>query len=75
MRLGEHGPVEPALTVHVCCHDELARERALRAGSDGHVGAFDELEDAERIRRRLLERLIAVRRRDAEEIELRARER
>ena len=74
MRLRKRRPVEPALAVHVRRDDELARERTLGAGGDRDVGALHELEDAQRVRGGLLERLVAVGRRDAEELELRARE-
>src|ERR671920_1921794 len=49
-------------------------EWTVRAGGDGDVGAVDELEHAQRVRGRLLERLIAGDRRDAEELELGRRE-
>ena len=46
-----------------------------RADGDRHVGAADELEQLQRVDRRLLERLVAVDGRDADELDLRARER
>jgi hypothetical protein len=61
--------------VDVGGNDEVALERPISARGDRDVGAADELEDAERVGGRLRERLVAVRRRDAEELELRARER
>ena len=67
--------VEPALAVDVRGDDELAAERPVGARRDGDVRAADELEDAERVGGRLLERLVAVRRRHAEQLDLRARER
>jgi hypothetical protein len=48
----------------------LADERAVGADVDRHVRAVDELEDLERVGGRLLERLVARDRRDAEHIEL-----
>ena len=75
LRLGERRAVEAGLAVDVGGDEELARERAVGAGRHRHVAAADELEHAERVRRRLLERLVAGDRRDAEEVELRAGER
>ena len=49
----------------------LASERAVGAGRDGDVAASGELEHPDRVRRRLVQRLVAMRRRDAEELELR----
>ena len=54
---------------------ELALERAIRSGGDGDVGTAREVEHAECIRRRLLQGLVPVHRRDAEEVELGACER
>ena len=69
------GAVEAALAVDVGGDVELAHERPLGAGGDRHVGAADEREHPERVVRRLVERLVAVRRRDADELDLGARER
>ena len=63
-------PIEAALAVHVGGDGTLARERRGRSGGDGHVLAAGELENTKRVRRRLLERLVPVRRRDAEQLEL-----
>ena len=54
-------------------HVGLADERPPRAGRDGDVGA-DELEDADRVRGRLLHRLVPGHGRHAEELELGAGE-
>ena len=59
-------PVEAALAVHVSRDRELALERAFGSSGDRHVCSPDQLEHPQRVRRRLLERLVAVRRRDAE---------
>ena len=67
---GQRRPVEPALAVDVCRDDELALQRLRRSGGDGHVRAARELQDAQRVRRGLLERLVAVGRRHAEQVEL-----
>ena len=69
------GAVEAALAVDVGGDVELAHERPLGTDGDRHVGAVDEREQPEGVVRRLVERLVAVRRRDADELELRARER
>ncbi len=68
-------PVEAAVAVDVRRDGELARERRGGAGGHRHVATPDELEHADRVRGRLLERLVPVGRRDAEQLELRARER
>ena len=67
--------VEAAVAVDVRRDRQLPFERAVGAGSDRDVGAAGEIEHAQRIRRRLLERLVAVDRGDAENLELGARER
>ena len=69
------GAVEAALTVNVGSDLEFAHERPFGAGGDRHVGVVDEREQPERVVRRLVEGLIAVRRRDADELDLGARER
>ena len=50
-------------------------ERPVGPGGDGDVVATDEVEHAERVRGRLLQRLVAVHGRHAEQLELGARER
>ena len=67
---GRSGPVEPALAVHVRGGPLLADERAVAADVDRDVRAVDELEDLERVRRRLLERLIPRDGGDAEHLDL-----
>ena len=74
-RLRQRRPVQPALAVDVRGDDELPLERPVRAGRDRDVGPADELEHPQRVRGRLLQRLVAVRRRHAEELDLGARER
>ena len=69
------GPVQTALAVHVRGDMEVAHERAVRAGRHGDVAPPHELEDAQGVVGRLVERLVAVHRRDAEQLHLRARER
>jgi hypothetical protein len=53
----------------------LADERAVGAGGDRYVGAAGQLEDADGVRRRLRQRLVARDGRDPEQLELGARER
>ncbi len=67
--------VEPTVAVDVSGDVELAYERPVGADRDRHVGAADEREHPERVVGRLLECLVAVRRRDADELELGTRER
>ena len=67
--------VEPGLAVGIGCHDERAREGSLRPGGHANVRPARELEDAERIRRRLVERLVSGHRSHAENVELGASER
>ena len=74
-RRRERRAVEPALAVDVRGDDELPLERLGGARRDRHVAPSRQLEHPERVGRGLLERLVAVRRRDAEQLELRARER
>ena len=72
---GSVGPSRP-LSPWTCDATVSSRvERAIGAGRDRDVGAAGEVEHAQRIRRRLLERLVAVDRGDAENLDLRARER
>ena len=74
-RRRQRRPVEAALAVDVRGDGELPYERPVGTGRHRHVGAADELEHADRVRRRLLERLVAVCRRHAEQLQLRAGER
>ena len=67
--------VHAALAVDVLGDERLAAERAGGADGDRHVGPADELEQLQRVDRRLLERLVAMDGRDADELDLRARER
>ena len=73
--LRELGAVQPGFAVHVGGDEEVACERAGGAGRDGHVSPPDKLEYPEGVRGRLVECLVAGDRRDAEELELGARER
>ena len=68
-------PVHAALAVDVRGDVGLALERAVRPHRDRHVLPAHEREHAERVVRRLVERLVPVDGRDADEIDLRARER
>jgi hypothetical protein len=74
IRVRQGRPVEPGLAVGVRRDDEFADERPLRAGSDPDVGAAGELEHAQRVRRRLVHRLVARHRRHAEDLELGTRQ-
>ena len=56
---GRSGPSSPALAVDVRRDVALAHERPRRARGDRHVAAAGELEHAQRVRGRLLERLVA----------------
>src|SRR5438105_1544695 len=67
--------VETRLAVHVRGDEQLADERPIGARCDRHVVAPHELERADRVRSRLLERLVARHGRDAEELDLGARQR
>ena len=69
-RVGELGAVQAGLAVDVRGDVALAHERPVGAGRDGHVGAAGELEHAERVRRRLLERLVARDGRDPDQLDL-----
>ena len=55
--------------------EHVARERTVGAPRHRDVGTADELEHAQRVVRRLVERLVAVDGGDAEQLHLRARER
>jgi hypothetical protein len=57
--------------VHELRRPLFANERTARAGVYGHVRPGDELEDLERVRGRLLQRLVARHGGDAEELDLR----
>jgi hypothetical protein len=74
VRRRQVGPVEPALAMNVGGDPALADERPVGTGRDRQVAAADVLEDAKCVCRRLLERLVAGDRRDAEELDLRARQ-
>ena len=69
------GPVEAALAVDVRRDRAAAHERPVGARGDRNIAATGELEHLERVRGRLLERLVAGDRRDADELELRRGER
>ena len=58
-RVGEHRAVEPALAVDVRRDDELALQGRSAPAATGTSVRPGELEDAERVRGRLLERLVA----------------
>ena len=74
-RGGSVGPSSP-LSPCTCAATVSSRiERPVGAGRDRDVGPAREVEHAERVRGRLLERLVAVHGRDAEHLQLRARER
>ena len=72
---GQRRPVEPALAVDVRGDGELALERPVGAHGDRDVRPADEREHPQRVLRRLVERLVPVHGRDAEQVELGARER
>ena len=72
-RLGQVGPVEPALAVHVRRRAQLRAERPVGAGCDRNIGAAGELEHLERVARRLVERLVAGDGRDRRAARPRAR--
>ena len=74
-RCRQRRPVQAAVAVDVRRDDALADERRGCSGRDRHVVATNELEHADRVRGRLLERLVPVGRRDAEQLELGACER
>ena len=74
-RLRQLRPVEPGLAVDVGGDERLTDERAAGAGRDRHVVPSDELEHPKRVGRRLLHSLVAGHRRDAQELDLLARER
>ena len=74
-RLGEVGPVEPALAVDVVGDLERPRERGRRPGRDRHVGPAEQREDPERVARRLAQPDVAADGRDAQHLELRPGER
>ena len=74
-RLRQSGAVEAAVAVHVRRDLELAQQRLVCAARDRDVGAAHELEHAEGVLGRLVERLVPVDGRDAEQLDLGARER
>ena len=63
--------VQSCLTVHVRRDVLLAHERPVSAGRDRHIRPAGELEHADRIRGRLLERLVACDGRHREQFQLR----
>ena len=63
-------PVEPALAVHLRRDRRLAHQRPRRAGGDREIGAANVVEHADRVRGRLLERLVAAHRGHAEQLDL-----
>jgi hypothetical protein len=75
LRRWEIRPVEAGLAVHVGGHERLSDERPVGARRDRDVVAADEIEDANGVGGRLLERLVARDGGDAEQLELRARQR
>lgn len=68
--LGQHGPVEPRLSVDVGRRLDLAHERALRPAGERHRVEPDDSGDGERVARDLLDRLIAHDGRDGEQVDL-----
>ena len=62
--------VETRLAVDVRRNELLAHERTVRTRCDGNVATSRELEHADGIRSRLVERLVAGDRRDAEDLHL-----
>ena len=75
LRRRQVGAVEPRLAVDVRRDERLAHEWRRRAGGDGDVVASYEVENADRVRGRLLERLVSGDGGDAEQLELGRRER
>ncbi len=73
-RLRQVGAVQTGLAVHVSGDVALANERCVRSGVDRDVAATGELEHAQRVVRRLVERLVAGDGRHADELELGRRE-
>ena len=74
LRRRQRGPSSPLSPWTWAATVSSRVERPVGAGGDGHVRPADEVEHAQRVRGRLLERLVAVHGRDAEHLELRARE-
>ena len=58
---GRSGPSRP-YSPCTCAATALAHERPVGAGVDGDVAAAGELEQAQRVGRRLVDRLVAARR-------------
>ena len=69
LRRRQVGAVHPGLAVDVRGDEALAHERPVGAGGHRDVAAADELEHAQRVRRRLLQRLVAGDCRDADELD------
>ena len=74
-RLGEVGAVEPAFAVHVVGDLEGPHERRRRACSNRYVRPVEQREHPQRVARGLAQADVAADGRDAEDLELRARER
>ena len=74
LRRRQLGAVESRLSVHVRGDERIAHEGPVGAGGDGDVVASDEVEHADGVRGRLLQRLVPRDGRDAEQLELRGRE-
>ena len=69
-RRGQVGAVETRLAVHVSGDVARPDERLVGARVDGDVGATGKLEHLERVRGRLVDRLVSGDRRDRDELEL-----
>ncbi len=67
--------VDPALTVDVRRNHEITPKRPVGAGRDLYIRPPHELQYPQRVCCGLLKRLVPVRRRDAEHLDLRARQR
>ena len=73
-KAGEVRAVEPGLAVHVRGDVPFAHERTVGARRHRDLGTSDVIEDADGVCGRLLERLIAGHRGDAEQVHFRAGE-
>ena len=73
-RLGQVRAVEPALAVHVVRDLERPHQRCRRARGHRHVGPIEQREHPQRVARRLAQADVAAHGRDAEDVELGARE-
>src|SRR5829696_8628286 len=74
LRRRQVGPVEARFAMDVRRDEWLTEQWAVCIRSDGDVVAADEVEHADRVRRRLLERLVPGDGRDADQLDLRAGE-